>query len=278
MKIRICKWDKYNPRPRGDVKSSSWFRLENEWITDPDFYDYDCGQKLIWIWLCSEASKKMRGEVKINPRQIADALHLAVELVADTIRTFETAGFVEILDPAADSQRTRSELAADPPRTSGEYVADSPEKCALRNGTERNGTGIPPLPPAPGAGGGEECDWGLSRPERELADARGAEAADALLARRGATTPEEYSAWLTQIDGCELARDLLGARWFGSVDSFAAEYGKRVKSHQDLTFEASVRDSAKALARRKVAQARAGPMPAMRAESIRTQPAEAMQN
>ena len=109
MIISISNWEKYNPRRRGDVKSSSWFRLQHNFITDPDFYDYSSDQKMIWICLLSEASAKMSAEIRINPSLIASLLKVSPSLVLATVEDFQKHGFISIV---ADTQRIRSVFAA----------------------------------------------------------------------------------------------------------------------------------------------------------------------
>lgn len=70
--LEIANWDKYNPR--SDVKSSSWFRMDNDFFLDPDFYGTTLGLKFTWLIILSTASKKVSGLIKINSKQIADAL------------------------------------------------------------------------------------------------------------------------------------------------------------------------------------------------------------
>lgn len=132
MKVEIVNWEKYNPRPRYDVKSASWFRCQNNFVTDPDFFDLSNDQKMIWIYLCCEASAKMAASIKINPNLIASILKVDATVVRSTLEAYENTGLIKC------SPRTSSESAANPPRVRGESAASPPEKAALRNGTERN--------------------------------------------------------------------------------------------------------------------------------------------
>lgn len=116
MIICISSWEKYNPRKRGDTKSSSWFRCQNSFVTDPDFFDYSNDQKMIWIYLLAEASAKMSAEIKINPSLVASVLRIDTPLVIETIEAFQNSGFLTF---SADPRRTSSEHAADPQRTRG---------------------------------------------------------------------------------------------------------------------------------------------------------------
>jgi len=64
MIVKIKNWDKFNPRK--DVKSASWFRMENDFLTDPDIYGQSMPVKLVWIHILSQASKKNCETVKLN--------------------------------------------------------------------------------------------------------------------------------------------------------------------------------------------------------------------
>lgn len=54
--IEVINWDKYNPR--GDSKRPIWFRLENTIATGPAFFDFDCEQKWLWVFILSLVSQK----------------------------------------------------------------------------------------------------------------------------------------------------------------------------------------------------------------------------
>lgn len=55
IKIRIKNWQKFNPR--NDVKSSSWLRLNHDFFTHPDFYDWTFEERCFWLFLLCEKSK-----------------------------------------------------------------------------------------------------------------------------------------------------------------------------------------------------------------------------
>lgn len=70
--VEIANWEKYNPR--SDVKSSSWFRMDNNFFTDPDFYGHSLVTKATWLCILASASSKMSSIIKINTKQLADIL------------------------------------------------------------------------------------------------------------------------------------------------------------------------------------------------------------
>ena len=83
MIIEIQKWDKYNPRK--DLKSTSWFRLENTFWTDPAFFDFSNDEKMVWVSILCQASQKMKGSIEISPSQIAALLCIAEKVVITAV-------------------------------------------------------------------------------------------------------------------------------------------------------------------------------------------------
>lgn len=64
VKVTILNWEKYNPR--NDVKRPSWFRVENSLLADPDFFSFNNGEMLGWIYILSLASKANSGSIFVN--------------------------------------------------------------------------------------------------------------------------------------------------------------------------------------------------------------------
>lgn len=70
--VEVVNWEKFNPR--SDVKSASWFRMSNNFFGDPDFYGQPLVVRLTWLFILCTASEKLSSTVKVNTKQIADAL------------------------------------------------------------------------------------------------------------------------------------------------------------------------------------------------------------
>jgi hypothetical protein len=64
IQIEILNWDKFNPRK--DVKSTSWFRKENNIFENPDFFEFDHSELCFWDYLLSIASKKQSPTISVN--------------------------------------------------------------------------------------------------------------------------------------------------------------------------------------------------------------------
>jgi hypothetical protein len=57
--ITVNKWREY--KGRKDVKNNSWFRCSNRLLEDPDFYDFDAEELMVWIYILSICSQKNSG-------------------------------------------------------------------------------------------------------------------------------------------------------------------------------------------------------------------------
>ncbi len=94
VQIEILNWDKYNPRK--DIKSTSWLRLENNFCMSPDLFDLTNDQKMIWIFVLCEASKRQQGVIAFNAGLAAAVLRMPVEDAVSTIDVLETKGLVAL--------------------------------------------------------------------------------------------------------------------------------------------------------------------------------------
>lgn len=79
VELEIKNWEKHNPR--SDVKTARWFKMSNEFFSDPEFYGTSLEARTVWIYLLCTASKKMKSIIKINTQMIADNLRISVDSV-----------------------------------------------------------------------------------------------------------------------------------------------------------------------------------------------------
>lgn len=77
LELEIKNWKKHNPR--ADVKSCTWFKMSNDFFTDPEFYGVSMTGKMLWVYLLGSASKKVSPIIKINTRLVANTLQITVE-------------------------------------------------------------------------------------------------------------------------------------------------------------------------------------------------------
>lgn len=59
MQITILGWDKVNARR--DVENPSWFKFKHKFFEDTEFYEFSDAEKLCWLYMLCEASKKNNG-------------------------------------------------------------------------------------------------------------------------------------------------------------------------------------------------------------------------
>lgn len=113
MRIEIVNWEKYNPR--GDVKHTTWFRVQNTfWV---DLFAFDSDTKVVWIVLLALASQKMQGEIEVDFDFISANLRLPVATVESAIGTLLASGIIrEPTSRHASRARHATRHAHVPPR------------------------------------------------------------------------------------------------------------------------------------------------------------------
>lgn len=94
FEIEIRNWAKFNQRK--DVKACSWFRLENSWVSDPDFYHMTPSQKLVWIFVLSEASKRSEAVLKLHCKHAGRVLNLRWNCIEPALKLFETKSLITL--------------------------------------------------------------------------------------------------------------------------------------------------------------------------------------
>lgn len=104
MDITIPNWEKYNPR--NDVKSCSWFRMSNDFFSDPDFYGQPPCVRLTWIFVLSCASKKISGTVRVHVKQVSDCIDFSEKDVSSALNALQSIGCVALDGAAVKSTRS----------------------------------------------------------------------------------------------------------------------------------------------------------------------------
>jgi hypothetical protein len=94
MWIIINKWDKFNPRK--DLKTSSWFRLENNFLTHPSLWDLSSDGKMVWIGLLCDASRRQSSCIEANSKLLAALLKTTASVVEDAFSALQDADMIEI--------------------------------------------------------------------------------------------------------------------------------------------------------------------------------------
>ena len=65
IEITISNWDKYNDKSH-NLKKPWWFKLNNSFLSDPDFYTFTSDEKLIWIQILCQASQQKTKSITIH--------------------------------------------------------------------------------------------------------------------------------------------------------------------------------------------------------------------
>jgi hypothetical protein len=104
IEVEVCNWAKFNPR--ADVKSCSWFRMSNDFFSDPDFYDCTIDVRIVWIFILSIASRKMNSVIKLNTKMVSDTLKISEDQVLKSLDFLKNAESIEILSDNVKSIRS----------------------------------------------------------------------------------------------------------------------------------------------------------------------------
>lgn len=110
MLIEIVNWEKYNPRH--DVKSTSWFRVENTFWADPALTPLDCEGKMVWMTLLSFASQRQGGVIDVDTAFIGALLRVVPSKVDDTLKHFQKHGIIKI--PTSRKRNVRGSTTSRP--------------------------------------------------------------------------------------------------------------------------------------------------------------------
>lgn len=104
LEVTIKNWAKYNPR--SDVKSCAWFRMSNDFFSDPDFYGASMEARVAFVFIMCIASKKMSQTVKINTQMMADSMRVRCESVDFAIDELLKIGCIAAPDATVISIRS----------------------------------------------------------------------------------------------------------------------------------------------------------------------------
>ncbi len=118
MLIEIVNWAKY--QPRHDIKSTTWFRLENTFWADPMLTPLSSDGKMVWIVLLALASQKQSGVIEVDPQFVSDANRIAYDVILASFKHFQAHGKIKI---PTSRRKPRSRDATDG-RTDGTRRTD----------------------------------------------------------------------------------------------------------------------------------------------------------
>jgi hypothetical protein len=101
MKITILGWKKINARK--DVDNPSWFKFKHKFFSDTEFYEFSHEEKLVWIYLLCEASKKNDdGKFTLSELHAHTVARLSVETVRSTLKKLKA---IHVIDYETSRRR-----------------------------------------------------------------------------------------------------------------------------------------------------------------------------
>lgn len=95
MKIKIMGWEKINARK--DVSNPSWFKFKHKFFEDSEFYDFSFEEKICWIYILCEASKKNdNGNLVFSSPHALHVAKLSPTAVNSTIKKLKQLQIIEV--------------------------------------------------------------------------------------------------------------------------------------------------------------------------------------
>lgn len=94
VEVEIVGWHKYNNRR--DIQSAKWFKLSNVWLEDSDFYGFTFPQKIAWIYILSQSSKRYSRFCRIHFDHAYRSCQLRRDVMEATLRKLNSLGIVKI--------------------------------------------------------------------------------------------------------------------------------------------------------------------------------------
>jgi hypothetical protein len=92
IEVEIVNWEKFNTRR--DIKATHWFRLENSFVDDPDFYHFTFEERFVWIMILSLASRKSKAKISINLQYAERCCGLSIDGVFSALEKLKECGCI----------------------------------------------------------------------------------------------------------------------------------------------------------------------------------------
>lgn len=143
IRISIVNWEKFNPR--SDRANYSWFRFQNDFFHDQNVFGLGNTEKLLFIFICCEASKKNSKVVDLRLDYISANLRVAQDEIQTAIKSIEGAKLVEMIDLSCHQEKPNSKPQKQKRPTKSRHN-DGKQPSLLptteRDETERNETNV----------------------------------------------------------------------------------------------------------------------------------------
>lgn len=103
IRISIVNWEKFNPR--SDRANYSWFRFQNDFFHDQNVFGLGNTEKLLFIFVCCEASKKNSKVIDLRLDYISANLRVPQDEIQSALKSIESAKLVEMIDLSCHQEK-----------------------------------------------------------------------------------------------------------------------------------------------------------------------------
>lgn len=107
--VIIPNWTKFNPRQ--DRSNYAWFRFQNDFLHDQKIFPLSEKEKLTYMFLLCEASKKNTGEITISVVYASAILRFKESEVIDCIKVLNSCGVVTAISQPNDGKAPSNGIA-----------------------------------------------------------------------------------------------------------------------------------------------------------------------
>lgn len=95
MEVTVLGWEKVNARK--DVDNPSWFKFKHKFFSDTEFYDFTHAEKVCWLYILCEASKKnCGGKFTLNLLHAHNLAHLSADVVYSAVKKLKALQIIEV--------------------------------------------------------------------------------------------------------------------------------------------------------------------------------------
>lgn len=130
--VEILNWDKFCPRK--NLKATSWLRLSNKLLEDPDFFEFSHSELMAWIYILSLASQKQSSTVRVNFSHADRICRLKQKDLESALEKLTQLQCVRV-----DDTRTTHACDTDDTHTAHHVTERNERNVTERDETKRNG-------------------------------------------------------------------------------------------------------------------------------------------
>ncbi len=95
LRVYILNWDKINSRK--DVNNPTWFKFKHKFFEDPDFYSFTHEERIAWVYLLCESSKKNEnGHFTVNRHHASRVAMITPSAMDSALKKLKQLRIVEV--------------------------------------------------------------------------------------------------------------------------------------------------------------------------------------